>query len=178
MEGVKYFLNYAASNPNAEIIFCASDMLYKIDSDAAYLECPEARSRAVGHHYLGNADGNLFNGPIHVLVKIIKNVMSPEAESEVAGLFMNAQHAVPIHLILEDMGHPQPPTQLRTDNLTAQGILSGVYKRKRSKCNDMNIHWISCRVKQIQFNVKWGPGKENFGVAPTKHHPAKGALNS
>ena len=70
------------------------------------------------------------------------------------------------------MGHPQPPTPLRTDNLTAQGILSGVYKRKQSKCNDMNFHWIRCCVKQKQFKVTWGPGQENFGDAPTKHHPA------
>ena len=171
-EAVKYFLNYASSNPDAEIIFRASEMLYKIDSDAAYLVCPEARSRAGGYHYLGNADDNLFNGLIHVLAKIIKNVMSSAAEAEVAGLFMNAQHAVPIRLTLEDMGHPQPPTQLRTDNLTAQGILSGVYKRKRSKWNDMNFHWIRCRVKQKQFKVMRGPGKENLGDSPTKHHPA------
>ena len=72
-EAVKYFLNYAASNPNAEIIFCASDMLYKIDSNTAYLVCPEARSRAGWYHYLGNADGNLFNRPIHLLAKIIKD---------------------------------------------------------------------------------------------------------
>ena len=43
-KAVKYFLNYAAINPTAEIIFRASDMFYKIDSDAAYLVCPEARS--------------------------------------------------------------------------------------------------------------------------------------
>ena len=97
--------------------------------------------------------------------------MSSATESEMTGLFMNAQHAVPICLILEDMGHPQPPTQLRTDNLTAQDLLSGVYKRKHAKWNDMNFHWIRCRIKQQQFNVKWGPGKENFGDAPTKHHP-------
>ena len=71
-ESVEYCLNYAASNPYAEIIFLASDMLYKIDSDAAYLLCPETQSRAVGYHYLGNADDNLFNDPIHVLAKIIK----------------------------------------------------------------------------------------------------------
>ena len=71
-EAVKYFLNYAASNPDAEIIFCASEMLYKIDSNAVYLVCPEARSRAGGYHYLRNIDNNLFNGPMHVLAKIIK----------------------------------------------------------------------------------------------------------
>ena len=35
----------------------------------------------------------------------------------------------------------------------------------------MNFYWIRYRVKQQQFNVKCGPGKENFGDAPTKHHP-------
>ena len=114
---VKYFLDYAACNPEVEITFRASNILYKINSDAAHLVCPKAQSRAGEYHYLGNTDGNLFNGPIHVLV-------------EVAGLFMNAQHAVPIHLTLEDMGHSQPSTPLRTNNLTAQGILSGVYKQK------------------------------------------------
>ena len=68
--------------------------------------------------------------------------MASAAEAEVAGLFMNAQHAVPIRLTLEDMGHKQPPTPLQTDNKTAQGILSGVYKRKKLKNNDINFHWI------------------------------------
>ena len=54
--------------------------------------------------------------------------MSSAAESEVASLFMNAQHTILIPLTLEDMGHPQPLIQLRTDNLAAQGILSGVYR--------------------------------------------------
>ena len=72
---MKYFSNYASSNPDAESIFRASEMLYKIDSDAAYLVCPEARSRAGGYHYLGNTNNNLVNGPIHILAKIIKNVI-------------------------------------------------------------------------------------------------------
>ena len=141
-KAVQYFLNYVASNQDAKIIFRASNMLYKIDSDAAYLVCPEAQSRAGGYHYLGNKDDNLFNGPIYVLAKIIKNVMASAAEAEVAGLFMNAQHAVPIQLTLEDMRHKQPPTPLQTDNKTAQGILSVVYKIKRSKTNNVNLHWI------------------------------------
>ena len=87
-------------------------MLYKIGSDAAYLVCSQARSQAGGYHYLGNGDDNLFNNPIHVLAKIIKNVMSSATEAEVAGLFMNGQHAVLLCLTLEDMGHPQQPTPL------------------------------------------------------------------
>ena len=159
-EPVKYFLNYAASNPNAEIIFRTSDMLHKIGSDAAYLVCLEARNQAGGYHYLGNADDNIFNEPIRVVAKIIKNFMSLAAESKVAGLFMNAQHTVPICRTLEDMGYPQPPTPICTENLAAQGILSGVYKQKRSKYNYMNFHCIRCSVKQKQFKVTWGPGKK------------------
>ena len=59
MQAVTHFLNYAASNPNVKIIYCKSDMLYKIDSDGAYLVCPDARSRAGDYYYLGNADNNL-----------------------------------------------------------------------------------------------------------------------
>ena len=66
MKVVTYFLNYAASNPDAKIIYRASDMLYKVDSDAAYLVCSDARSRAGGYHYLVNKDNNSFNGPITI----------------------------------------------------------------------------------------------------------------
>ena len=104
-KAVQYFLNYAASNQDPKIIFRASNMLYKIDSDAAYLVCPEAWSSTGGYHYLENKDNNLFNGPIYVLAKIIKNVMASAVEAEVAGLFMNAQQAVPMQLTLGDMGH-------------------------------------------------------------------------
>ena len=49
-KAVKYFLNYAASNPKASIIYRASNMQLNIESDAAYLVCPMARSRAGGYH--------------------------------------------------------------------------------------------------------------------------------
>ena len=149
MGGSKAFLKLRSQYPDAKIIFRASNMLYKIDSDVAYLVCPEAQSRAGGYHYLGNKDDNLFDGPIYVLAKIIKTVMSLAAESVVVGLFMNAQHAVPIRLTLKHLGHPQSPTPIRTDNITAQGILPGVYKRKRSKWNNMNFHGVCCLVKHI-----------------------------
>ena len=80
-------------------------MLYKIDSNTAYLVYPEARSRAGGYHYLGNKDDNFFNGSIYVLAKIIKNVMVSAAEAEVAELFTNTQQAVHMRLNLGDMGN-------------------------------------------------------------------------
>ena len=37
-----YFLNYAACNPDAEIIYQTSDTILQVDSDAAYRVSPKA----------------------------------------------------------------------------------------------------------------------------------------
>eukprot|EP00978_Attheya_sp_CCMP212_P040522 scaffold221893_cov35-Attheya_sp.AAC.1 len=60
-------------------------MILQIDSDAAYLVAPKARSRAAGFFYLGNTDGSLFNEPIFILTKIIQAVMASAAEAKCAG---------------------------------------------------------------------------------------------
>lgn len=173
MNAVQYFLNYAASNPDAEIIYRASDMILRVDSDAAYLVNPNARSRAGGYYYLSNTTGTTFNGPIYILAKIIKNVMASASEAEIAGIFLNAQQAVPLRQALVEMGHPQPPTPLRTDNQAANGILTGKFKQKRSKAIDMRFHWIKDRVEQKQFALEWAPGILNLADYPTKHHSGK-----
>jgi hypothetical protein len=87
MAATKYFLDYAASNQDAVIRYQASDMILYVVSDAAYLVCPKARSRAGGYHYMGNKDGKLFNAAIFVLAKVIKNVMASAAESEYRSRF-------------------------------------------------------------------------------------------
>ena len=164
------FLNYAASNPNTEIMYRASDMILQTDSDAAYLVRPEARSRAGGYHFLGNKDKKLFNGPILVLARIIKNVMASAAEAEVAALYINAQEAISIRQCCIELGHPQPPTPLKTDNSTAKGILTGTIKQKRSKAIDMRFYWLKDRAAQGQFDIYWEPGTHNLADYPTKHH--------
>ena len=45
---LKHFLDNCYDNPNAVKLFVASDMILFIDSDAAYLVEPEAKSRAGG----------------------------------------------------------------------------------------------------------------------------------
>eukprot|EP00536_Pseudo-nitzschia_multiseries_P019698 jgi/Psemu1/116831/gw1.3958.2.1 len=132
LTAMKYFLNYAACNPNATIIYRASGMILRVDSDAAYLVCPGAKSRAGGYHYLGDVMGNTFNGPILVLGNVIKNVMASAAKAEVASLFLNAREALPVRQCLIKLGHPQPATPMKTDNNTAEGILNGTIKQKRS----------------------------------------------
>ena len=114
LEATRYFLNYAATYPNATLRYQSSDMILTIDSDAAYLVCPQAWSRAGGMHYLTNTDGKMINAPLLVLAKVIKNVMASAAEAEIGALYMNTQEAVPIRTCLEELGHKQPPTQVRT----------------------------------------------------------------
>ena len=75
-EAIKYFLNYAAPNPKAKIIYRASNMILQLDSNAASLVCPKAQSRNRDSFFLGNKDRKLFNGALMVLAKIIKNVMA------------------------------------------------------------------------------------------------------
>ena len=169
-EAMVHFLNYASCNPNASIIYRASDMQLSIESDAAYLVCPQARSRAGGYHYLSNKGATSFNGPITVIAKVIKNVMSSAAEAEIGALYINAQEAIPYRQCLTDLGHPQGPTPINTDNATAHGIVNNTMKQKKSKAMDMRFYWVRDRVQQQQFNVRWRPGKHNLADYPTKHH--------
>ena len=64
---------------------------------------------------------------------------------------MNAQQAVPIRQALIEMGHPQPPTPLVTNNITAQGILTGKFKQKQSKSINMRFWWLKDRIDHKQF---------------------------
>jgi hypothetical protein len=96
--------------------------------------------------------------------------MASAAEAEVAALYMNAQEMVPMRQCLIELGHPQPPTPIKTDNSTATGIINGTIKQKRSKAIDMRFYWLRDRVKQGQFKVYWEPGVNNLADYTTKHH--------
>ena len=172
IKAMEHFLDYCATHPDATIRFQASEMVLKIHSDASYLSETEARSRAGGYFFLGNNDDTIQNnGAIHVIAKIIKNVVSSAAEAEIAGIFMNAKEAVPIRKTLEEMGHPQGQTEIITDNLTACGILNKTCKQTRSKAIDMNYYWVRDRIAQKQFKLLWRKGAENLADYFTKHHP-------
>ena len=73
------------------------------------------------------------------MAKIKKNVCSGAAEAEIAALFMNATHAVPLTNTLNELGHKQPATPTWTDNSTAHGILNDKVNQNRSKSIDMQF---------------------------------------
>ena len=50
------------------------------------------------------------------------------------------REAVYMRIILDKLGHKQPPTPLQTDNLMADGVVNGKIKAKRTKVMDMYFH--------------------------------------
>jgi hypothetical protein len=153
-------LNHAATHLNATIQFNASDMVAHNNSDASYLCAPGAYSRAASHHYLSSHPNKLqpgqsppLIGPIHMLCAFIGPIAASAARTEVGATFMNAQELCPIHQTFINLGHPQPPTPIRTDNKCAEGILNGTIKQRRSKAIDMRFYWLQDRVKQGQYQI-------------------------
>ena len=173
LAAANHLLNYIASNPNPTICYQASDMILHTDSDAAFHVRPQARNRAGGYHYLGSRQGDLFNAPVLVLAKVIKNVMGSAAEAEVAAIHMNAHEAIPIRQCLAELGHSQPATRIRTDNATAKGFINGTIKQKRSRTFDRQYWWLKDREAQMQFHIVWDPGIYNLADYSTKHHTAQ-----
>ena len=144
-EEVAQFLDYCATHPNAGVRFVASDMLLALHSDASYLSEPEAKNRAAGHFFLGKLNDEKFdNGAIMTLSKIIKHVMSSASEAETTDLFYNCKTAAPLRETLEEMGHPQPKTQVTTDNSTAQGLITKSMIPKAAKSYAMRFNFLKC----------------------------------
>lgn len=177
MKNLVQLLNYCASHPSATVRYTSSDMILAVESDASYLSVPKARSRAAGIFFLTNpASTNdqplQSNGPIHVLCQTMREVLSSAAEAELGALFHNAKEACSLRITLEEMGHPQPPTPILTDNSTAVGIANDTIKQKRSKAIDMRFYWLRDRVRQGHFRIYWQKGSLNRADYMTKHHPA------
>ena len=155
------------------LTYNASDMKIAAHSDASYLSEPKARRRAGGHFFLSSdTQVPANNGAVLNIAHIIKHVMSSATEAELAALYIMAREAVYIRIILEEMGHKQPPTPLQTDNSMADAVCNGKIQPKRTKAMDMRFHWLRDRECQNQFRIYWRPGKSNYADYWTKHHPA------
>jgi hypothetical protein len=178
MEKCDMLMDYLASNPDAKVRFYASDMYLYLETDAAYLVLPQARSWCAAYYYLSDklkspTDKPKMNGAVHVLWKTIPNVVGSAAEAEVGGICYGAREAVPMIIALEEMGHPRDPTgvMITTDNSTAHGILNSTMRAKLSKSFDMQYHWVKDCIQQKMFQLRWNKGNTNLADYYTKHHP-------
>ena len=166
-------LNYLATHDDAKVRFYASDMVLNIHSDASYLTEPRARSRLAGYFFLGSVPVKgqeiKMNGNIFVACGILKIVVASAAEAELGALFLNTKEGKIICLMLEEMGHRQPPTPVHCDNSTAAGIANNTVKRQQSRSMEMRFFWVVEQVFLGAFDVQWQPGQKNLADYFTKH---------
>eukprot|EP00804_Cyclotella_cryptica_P025587 CCRYP_002823-RE/>CCRYP_002823-RE protein AED:0.29 eAED:0.29 QI:0/0/0/1/0/0/2/0/609 len=178
MAQTQQLMDYLASQEEAVLTYNRSHMILAVHSDASYLNEPKARSRAGGHFFLSHDEKvPRNNGAILNIAHIIKHVMSSATEAELAALYIMAREAVYIRIILEEMGHKQPPTPIQTDNAMADAVINGKVQPKRTKAMDMRFHWLRDRECQAQFKFYWRPGKTNYADYWTKHHSATHHVN-
>ena len=117
-----------------------------LHSNASYLRKSKVRNRAGGHFFLSNeATIPQNNGAVLNIAHIIKHVMTSATESEIAALYIMARKAVYIRIVLEEIGHSQPPTPLQTDNAMVDVVCNGKIQLKLTKAMDMRFHWLRDR---------------------------------
>ena len=142
-------LDYLSTYPDDGILYRSSAMIFSAHSDAAYLNVPQARSRAAAHIMLSeNNPASSINGPVLTISQIIKNVMSSAAEAELSGLFICAKVMIPLRKTLLEMGWPQTPSPVQCDNSTATGVTNKTMVNKILKSMDMHLWWLCCRYSQ------------------------------
>ena len=113
-----------------------------------------------------------YNGPVLSVAKILRNVMTSAADAKIGALFANTRLAIPIRNLLAEIGHPQPPTPVQTDNTTALGFVTKNLNPKATKSTDMNYWYMRDKQHQKQFRYYWREGPTNDGDYNTKHHCA------
>ena len=110
MRAIKKLLHYAATHPDTEITYYASDMILHVHSARSYLCEPECQSRAGGFYCLTSQMQNQntvipLNGAIAIAIAIecamLKHVLSLAAETEIRALFINAKNVTVYRMTLQ-----------------------------------------------------------------------------
>merc|ERR1712159_539412 len=120
----------------------------------AHLVFPQSRSRAGGYHYLGDKEGETFNAPIRVKTELIPVVTASAAETELHSVYANALKGLKLRKILQDMGHPQDTTPIKTDNSTVNGIIDRSMKARYLRADSNRLQWVE-QVDNKIFEVYW-----------------------
>jgi hypothetical protein len=163
---IKQLLDYLAMNPNARVRFHASDMILNIHSGTSCLLEANAHSPACGNFFMGwQPDPTKpikVNGAFFTLCGILRFVDASAAEAKLGALFLNCKHATVFRLTFKEMGHPQPPTPVHCNNLTAVRIANNTIKCQQSGLMEVPFFGVAIAVEQEKFNIKYYPGKENL----------------
>ena len=171
-----HLAGYAQKYPSTQILYNASDVVLRAQSDASHLRHPISRSVVGGIHYLvtNNASNDTINGPIQTICKqILESVCALTTKSEYAALFINGQVACFPITVLTALGYVQKSTIIYCDNSPAQGIAQREVTLRRSKVIHTRYHWIRDRVDKGQFVIVRMPGSMIGADYLTKIHPRK-----
>ena len=177
-----YLLNFCVNNCNPKFRYYASNMQLCGHTDISYLSVSKVRAFAAAYFYLSIEYGTLLrpdhesktptrpNGAVHVMLKVMRQVLSSAMEAEVGATFYGCQDAVPLRNTLDNLGHVQGETLIITDNECCEGILNETVKQRRLKAMDMRFYWVKFRITQGQFKLLWQSGQENLADYFTKIH--------
>ena len=160
-------LNYLATNSKAKIRYYALDMIFHVDSNAAYLVVPNAKSRIAGYYYLSDLPSkkhNKLNGAVLVECRYLKLVVASAAEAETGGVFHNCQNIIYLQRLLHMLKHNQVATPvIKTDNSTAASFINERIKQKRSKKSGYEIPLDSESAESEENKCLLGyEGKNNY----------------
>ena len=171
-------LDYVVTHPDAKIRYRALSMILQIHTDVSYLSEPKARSRTVGHYFLGcpPPPSKSTNPPqqhnLHVVHRP-KVCSIIRGGSRVRGIIFKHKRRASITTYDGRKEHPQPPTPIHCNNATTVGIVNKTVKKKhRSRPMEIRYFYSCDQVKRGNFDVQWHPGLECLGYYPSKHHIA------
>eukprot|EP00804_Cyclotella_cryptica_P017801 CCRYP_001199-RA/>CCRYP_001199-RA protein AED:0.46 eAED:0.46 QI:0/-1/0/1/-1/1/1/0/174 len=144
----KYTSSTTPPTPRHAITYRASNMILAVHSGASYLSRNKSARRAGDIFPIRRRSVPRANGAILTLAQIIKPVMSSAAEAELGALYINAE-TIPQRHLLNELGHPQPPTPIQIDNSTALGVVTNIINPNAPK--QWTCVFIGSVVEKISF---------------------------
>ena len=116
-------------------------MVLTSHSDAEFHNESKGRSQAGDDIFLAEDEPvPRWNGLILTIAQVIKNFMSSAAEAELGTIFIKAKELVPIHQTMIDMGWPQLPIPIQTDNYSAAGVANKSIIARKTNSMELRLH--------------------------------------
>jgi hypothetical protein len=169
------FLNWVYHHPHSRQRIYPSDMIIHGISDAAFNTLEGSKSMASGLAYCGKPDYTGIDQPFHINSPVLcyasklTHVVRTAHEAEYGAIYTLATKLLGCRETLINLGHPQPPTEISSDNQWATSLANGTMKKqKNSKVTVLEYHWIQDRK---EFKTVWAPGKNNLADFNSKLQP-------
>ena len=74
----------------------------------------------------------------------------------------NAQTAIPMRIMLQEMKYLQQTTHIVTSDATAKGVIDGTAKQCKSKAIDWRHCWMHDKIEEKQLNRIQDNGSNNY----------------